>query len=133
MARRHGSLRVVERGGGERAASRSSRGPTRVLALEYRYARLAQPGAAWRSAYLTTIGTAPGNDRAVLGQEIDAMVRWSPWEPLSLEAGYSVFFVGAGARAILVADGIGKAKPDGMLSTEALSQFAYLQATLRIP
>jgi hypothetical protein len=104
-----------------------------VLAVEYRYARLAQPGAAWRSAYLTTIGTAPGNDRATLGQEIDAMVRWSPWEPLSLEAGYSVFFVGAGARAILVADGIGKAKPDGMLSTDALSHFAYLQATLRIP
>jgi hypothetical protein len=104
-----------------------------VLAVEYRYARLAQPGAAWRSAYLTTIGTAPGNDRAALGQEIDAMVRWSPWEPLSLEGGYSLFFVGAGARAILVAEGIGKAKPDGMLSTEALSHFAYLQATLRIP
>ncbi len=104
-----------------------------VLAIEYRYARLAQPGAAWRSAYLTTIGTAPGNSHADLGQEIDAMVRWSPWEPLSLELGYSIFFVGAGARAILVADGIGKVKTDGTLSTEAASQFAYLQATLRIP
>jgi Alginate export len=103
-----------------------------VAAIEYRYARLAQPGAAWRSAYLTTIGAAPGNSDSSLGQELDAMVRWSPWEPLALEAGYSIFFVGPGARAILLADGIGRVRSDGGLSTEAASQFAYLQATLRI-
>jgi hypothetical protein len=104
-----------------------------VAAVAYRYVRLAQPGAAWRSAYLTTIGAAPANTDAVLGQEIDAMVRWSPWEPLALEAGYSIFFVGGGARAILVAQGIGKVQADGSLSTGAVSQFAYVQATLRIP
>jgi hypothetical protein len=104
-----------------------------VAAVEYRYARLAQPGAAWRSAYLTTIGSAPGNTDASLGQEIDAMLRWSPWEPLALEVGYSIFFVGDGARAILRADGVGKVKPDGAFSTEAASQFAYVQATLRVP
>jgi Alginate export len=104
-----------------------------VAALEYRYALLAQPGAAWRSSYLTTIGSAPGNTNRGLGQEIDAMLGWSPWEALSLELGYSVFFVGDGARAILVADGIGKLQADRSLSTEAVSQFAYLQATLHVP
>ena len=104
-----------------------------VAAIAYRYVRLAQPGAAWRSAYLTTIGVAPGNTDAVLGQEVDAVARWSPWEPLALEAGYSIFFVGGGARAILVAQGIGKVQADGELSTDAVSHFAYVQATLRIP
>jgi hypothetical protein len=32
-----------------------------------------------------------------------------------------------------MADGIGKVQSDGALSTETLSQFAYIQATLRIP
>ncbi len=104
-----------------------------VAAIEYRYVRLAQPGAAWRSAYLTTIGSAPGNTDRSLGQEIDAMLGWSPWDALSLELGYSVFFVGDGAHAILVADGIGKLSAGGSLSTAAVSQFAYLQATLHIP
>jgi hypothetical protein len=104
-----------------------------AAAVEYRYARLAQPEAAWRSAYLTTIGTAPRNTDASLGHEIDAMVSWSPWEPVALEAGYSIFLLGDGARAILAADGIGKAQPGGAVSTEAISHFAYLQASLRVP
>jgi hypothetical protein len=104
-----------------------------ALAFEYRYARLAQPGAAWRSAYLTTIGSAPGNTDATLGQEIDALLGWSPWEALSLELGYSIFFLGDGARAILVDNGIGKLEAGGGLSTAAVSQFAYVQATLRVP
>jgi len=104
-----------------------------ALAIEYRYAGLAQPGAAWRSGFLTEIGTAPGNTDRYLGQEIDAIARWSPWEPLALELDYSLFFVGHGARTILMADGIGKVQSNGALSTESLSQFAYLQATLRIP
>ena len=61
------------------------------------------------------------------------MVRWSPWAPLTLEGGYSIFFLGGGARAILVAGAIGHLQADGTLSTESISQFAYLQATLRIP
>ncbi len=101
--------------------------------IEYRYVRLAQPGAAWRSAYLTTIGSAPGNTDANLGNEIDSMLRWSPWAPLTLEGGYSIFFLGGGARAILEAGGIGHLKSNGVFSTESISQFAYVQATLRIP
>jgi hypothetical protein len=104
-----------------------------AIAIEYRYVRLAQPGGAWRSAYLTNIGTAPGNRDANLGNEIDAMVRWSPWTPLTLEGGYSIFLLGGGARAILVANGIGHLQSGGTVSTESVSQFAYVQATLRIP
>jgi hypothetical protein len=104
-----------------------------IASIAYRYVLLAQPGAAWRSAYLTTIGAAPGNSDSMLGQEIDAVLGWSPWEPLALEAGYSIFFVGGGARAILVAQGIGNVQANGLISTDAVSQFAYVQARLRIP
>ena len=45
------------------------------------------PGRRWRSAYLTTIGSAPGNTDASLGQEIDAMLRWSPWEAAGARGG----------------------------------------------
>jgi hypothetical protein len=101
-------------------------------AVEYRYVRLAQADGAWRTAYLTTIGSAPGNRDAELGHEVDAMVRWSPWEPLLLEAGYSLFFLGDGARAILAANAIGR-ETAAALSVERVSQFAYGQATLRLP
>lgn len=72
--------------------------------VEYRYARLAQPGAPWQSAYLLTLGQAPGNARASLGHEIDAALAWSPWVPVRLEAGYSVLFLGDGAQAVLRAN-----------------------------
>jgi Alginate export len=103
------------------------------VALEYRYAELADPASPWRTAYLTTIGEALGNTSRSLGHELDAVVRWTPWDPLTLEAGYSMFFVGAGARAVLVANGIGQFNSMGILATESLSQFAYGQATLRLP
>jgi len=69
--------------------------------IEYRYARLAQPGAAWESAYLLAIGQVQDNGRASLGHEIDAALAWSPWVPVRLEAGYSILFLGDGAQAIL--------------------------------
>jgi hypothetical protein len=104
-----------------------------VGAVEYRDARLAQPGGAWRTAYLTDVGNAPNNTRANLGHEIDATLRWSPWEPLSVESGYSVLILGDGARAILAANAIGRLQSNGTLSTATLSQFAYAQATVKIP
>jgi hypothetical protein len=95
-----------------------------VAALEYRYARLAQPGGAWTTGYLEQLVTVPGNTRAELGHEIDAKVSWSPAVPLELEAGYSMFVLGDGARAILTASS---------WSAPGLSHYAYLQATLRLP
>lgn len=87
--------------------------------VEYRYARLAQPGAPWQSAYLLTLGQAPNNGRASLGHEIDAALAWSPWVPVRLEAGYSVLFLGDGAQAVLRASG--KVAP-------SVSHYAFAQA-----
>ena len=82
-----------------------------VAAVEYRYARLAQPGGG------VALGV-PDDDRKRAGQhrreprprdrrdgEVVAV------GALALEAGYSIFFLGDGARAILAADGIGKGSP----------------------
>jgi hypothetical protein len=96
-----------------------------LASVEYRYARLAQPGGTWRSAYLTAIGPSPArtNTQADLGHEIDAVLTWSPWVPVELTAGYSVLLLGSGARAIL-------ALSPG--SPPSASHFAYAQATLRM-
>jgi hypothetical protein len=92
-----------------------------IAAVEYRYARLAEAGGAWRTAYLVPIGQAPSNTKADLGHEVDAMLTWSPWVPVELSVGYSVLVLGGGARALL-----GIAPPN-------VSHFAYAQATLRMP
>ncbi|HXX67268.1 MAG TPA: alginate export family protein [Polyangiaceae bacterium] len=89
------------------------------VSVEYRYARLAQPGAAWESAYLLTLGQAPGNAHASLGHEIDAGLAWSPWVPVHLQAGYSVLFLGDGAQAALRAN---------FGAVPSVSQFAFAQA-----
>jgi hypothetical protein len=87
--------------------------------LEYRYARLAQAGDAWRSAYVTNIALVPSNTKADLGHEIDATLRWAPWTPFELEGGYSILVMGSGARAIVAAQ-------HG--SSAQVSHYAYLQA-----
>ncbi len=104
-----------------------------AAAVDYRYVRLAEPGDFWRTAYLTAVGRAPGNTQASLGHEIDASLKWSPWEPVSLEAGYSALVLGEGARAVLASSGIGRLSANGTLSTASLSHFAYAQATWTIP
>jgi hypothetical protein len=104
-----------------------------IAAVEYRYVQLAQPGGAWRTAYLTTIGIDAQNTSRALGHEVDASLRWSPWASLALEGGYSFLLLGDGARAILAANAIGKPQPGGGVSIANLSQFAYLQATVRVP
>lgn len=88
-----------------------------LLAVQYRYARLAQPSDAWRSAYLATIAQVPTNTKADLGHEIDAALTWSPWVPVALDAGYSVLLLGSGARAILAAQ----------RGSAEVSHFAYVQ------
>jgi len=95
-----------------------------VAAVEYRYARLAAPGAGWQSAYLSTIGASPGSSKGELGHEVDAKVRWAPWAKLEIEGGYSMLVLGDGARAILSA--LEVAPP-------TLAHFGYAQATLRVP
>ncbi|HEX4048481.1 MAG TPA: hypothetical protein VH309_11630, partial [Elusimicrobiota bacterium] len=90
---------------------------------------------AWRTAYLTTLGRAPGNTKASLGHEIDGTLRWSPWAPVSFEAGYSVALLGDGARAVLAANAIGHAQGATLTTatTAPISHFAYAQTTVTLP
>jgi hypothetical protein len=93
-----------------------------VVAVEYRYVRLAVPGSLWRSDYLASLGSAPRSMDANLGHEVDAKVACNPWAPLDLELGYSALLVGGGARAILAASYAGSV-PD-------VAQMAYVQAKI---
>jgi hypothetical protein len=97
---------------------------TSVAAVEYRYARMVDPQGSWRSAYLYTIGQVATNTQADLGHEIDATLRWSPWEPLELAAGYSVLVLGEGAKTLLEA---------AYHTAPSLAHYAFLQATVDIP
>lgn len=90
-------------------------------AVEYRYARLAQSSGEWRSDYLVSLGANPRQQAgasADLGHEIDASLGWSPWSGVALDAGYSIFLLGDGAREIL-----------GPAAAKA-SHFAYGQAAV---
>jgi hypothetical protein len=95
-----------------------------VAAVEYRYARLVEPGGAWRSGYLSTIGSVAGNTKGDLGHEVDTMLRWLPWASLQVEAGYSALILGDGARAILW---------EKLVSQPSVSHFAYVEARLEVP
>ncbi|HEX3346447.1 MAG TPA: alginate export family protein [Polyangiaceae bacterium] len=95
-----------------------------LAAVEYRYARLAEPAGAWTTGYLTQLAGARGNTSADLGHEIDAWLVWSPFVPVELTAGYSVLVVGDGARAVL---------DESAIPPPTLAHYAYLQALLRVP
>jgi hypothetical protein len=118
----HGAMDLFAWSNEEEASARVSAVPwtDSIAALEYRYARLAQPAAAWLSGNLATIGRAPGNTKAELGHEIDATLAWSPWAPVELSAGYSVLALGDGARAILGAPA-------------TVSHLAYAQVRIAAP
>jgi hypothetical protein len=95
-----------------------------VVGVEYRYVRLAEPGGAWRSAYLATIAHAPANTQADLGHEIDALLAWSPCAPVQLSAGYSLLVLGDGARNLVLANQLG---------LTGVSHFAFGQVELKVP
>lgn len=92
--------------------------------LEYRYARLAEPGGSWLREDLTQIGAAPDNTDRDLGHEVDLAFAWSSGAGVDLSAGYSVLALGAGGRAIA---------SQNQLGLPQLSHFAYAQATLIVP
>jgi hypothetical protein len=101
------------------------------VAVEYRYARLAQASGLWTTAYLTTIGSASGNRSGELGHELDAAFAWSPWAPVDVRVGYSLLVLGAGARAILAAEAAG-APPGSGFSVPDVAHLAYAQAGLAL-
>jgi hypothetical protein len=120
----HGAMDLLSWSNDEEASARVGCEPWTdgSIAIEYRYARLAEPGGTWRSGYLTPIGRLASNTEAELGHEVDAVVAWAPWLPVEISAGYSAFFIGSGARAILSATG----------SVPSVSHFAYLQVRLAL-
>jgi hypothetical protein len=126
----HGAMSLFAWSNEAEASGRASIAPwtDAVAAVEYRYARLAEPGGAWRTGYLVTIGRDPANTQPDLGHEIDGILMWSPWVPVDLEAGYSFLLLGDGARAILAASAFG-----GQGAPSKVVHFAYAQATLRLP
>jgi hypothetical protein len=101
------------------------------VAVEYRYARLADGAGEWRNAYLGPVG--PGRGPEELGHEVDLWAMWRPWPALDLVAGYSIFALGDGAQRILSAESRGAWQPDGTIATSPLEHGAYVQATLRVP
>jgi hypothetical protein len=140
----HGAMDLFAWSNEAEASARLSIAPwtDAIAAVEYRYARLAEPGGAWRTGYLVTIPGDPGNTQADLGHEVDASLTWSPWVPVDLSAGYSLLVLGDGARALLTAAQIGPLPPIGTASglpaigvsqAPSIAHFAYAQATLRIP
>jgi len=115
--------------------------------LEYRYARLAESSGEWIGSYLTAVGSStppPGYGASgyapftsaggtELGHELDAVFAWRPWLPLELRVGYSALFLGDGARRVMSAYARGKAEADNSVTAATFAQYAYGQATLRMP
>ncbi len=101
----HGAMDLFSWSNEEEASASVSVAPwvDGVVAVEYRYARLAVQGGLWRTDYGVALGAAPGDADATLGHEIDAKLAWNPWAPLDLEVGYSALILGEGARSILSA------------------------------
>jgi hypothetical protein len=122
----HGSMDLFAWSNEAEVSARASfvLGPAASATLEYRYARLANASGTWRTGYLATIGSAPGNSRAELGHEIDAALSWSPCAPADFSLSYSLFLPGSGARAVLDAAQIG---------VPQAAHFAYLEAAFHLP
>jgi hypothetical protein len=95
-----------------------------TLALAYRYVRLADSRGAWFAASLLPVGQNTSNDAAFLGQEIDAMASYAPFDALTVSAGYGAFVTADGARAIL------SGRTNGGPS---LLSAAFVQANLAAP
>lgn len=117
------------------------------LGLEYRYARLAQAGGEWIGSYLGAVGQARANPGSVvsapasssssgaadLGHEVDVSFAWRPWLPLELRVGWSALLLGDGARTIMAAHARGKNQGNGTYAPADLAQYAFAQATVRMP
>lgn len=94
-----------------------------TITAGYRFAGLADPKGRWISGNLTTIGSDPTNDSLVLGHEIDAVVRVTPWDPITFQAGYGLFLLGDGGKNILAATA----------RSAEMQHWGYLQATVKAP
>jgi hypothetical protein len=133
----HGAMDVLAWSNSIQASARVSVVPWQEgqAAVEYRYARLANERGTWVDAYLLEVGRGQASQgaSAELGHEVDAWASWRPWPALDLAAGYSLFALGDGARAMMAAKLRGGVQPDGAIDAARFAHFAYVQATLRAP
>jgi hypothetical protein len=90
----------------------------------YRFVGLAEPTGRWMTASLRTVGADPDNTSILLGHEIDATLKVTPWDPITFQAGYGLFLLGEGGKNIL-------AKATG--SAAEMQHWGYVQATVRAP
>jgi Alginate export len=100
-----------------------------TIAAEYRYVWAAE-GNTWLDAYLNQVANVGAYE--ALGQEIDLWARWRPWPVLDLIGGDSILVPSVYAQNALSyvpSEGSNPAR----LYTASFSNFAYLQATLRVP
>jgi hypothetical protein len=104
------------------------------FAAEYRYARLAEATGEWIGSYMNAIGRAtPPAASEELGHEVDGVFAWRPWVPFELRLGYSILFMGDGAKAVMAAQARGRRQDDNSISPESIAHYAYAQATLNVP
>ena len=108
------------------------------IAAGYRFVGLANPKGRWISGSLQTIGAAPDNESSFLGQEVDATIRVTPWDPISFQLGYGLFLLGDGGKAILAASGrtVTTTSADGKTTTSAppdMQHWGYLQVVVKAP
>ncbi|MBX3211721.1 MAG: alginate export family protein [Labilithrix sp.] len=117
-----------------------------TVALEYRWARLAEARGEWIGGYLGAVGSASvpplvattpapaaRGSETDLGHELDVVITYRPWTPLELRAGWSGLLLGDGAKAAMAAHGRGSRLANGAISPANIAQYAYLQATLTMP
>lgn len=90
----------------------------------YRFVGLAEPKGRWITGALVTVGADPNNTSAILGHEIDATIKITPWDPITFQAGYGLFLLGEGGKNIL-------ANATG--GTAEMQHWGYLQATVKAP
>ncbi len=90
----------------------------------YRFVGLAEPKGRWVTGALTTVGADPNNTSILLGHEIDAVLRITPWDPITIQGGYGLFLLGDGGKKILAASSN---------STAEMQHWGYLQATVKAP
>lgn len=103
-----------------------------TAAVGWRIAALAQPTDRWTTADLVPVGADPANGDRLLGNEIDVGLRWTPWEPLALGAGYGALVLGSGAKNVLVAAGRCTSESGACTAPDA-EHWVYLSASVRAP
>ena len=94
------------------------------ISAGYRFVGLAEPTGRWVTGALTTVGADPDNTSIILGHEVDATIKVTPWDPITFQAGYGLFLLGEGGQNILAKSTASKAE---------MQHWGYLQVTVKAP